>query len=107
MYSSSSRPGRDEFVRQIEDLLEIAVPGGEPMLGVEHRNAVAHVVEGDAQFGLVLADLVEEAGVVHRDHRLRRKVFEQRDLFFRKCPHLAARAGDHAEQRVVAAQRHA
>ena len=76
-------------------------------IGVEHRDAVAHVVEGDAQLGLALADFVEEPRIVHRDDRLRREVFEQRDLLFGKRPHLAARAGDHAEQRVVAAQRHA
>ena len=77
------------------------VPRGQPQLGVEHRHTVAHIVEGDAQLGLALADLVEQPRIVHRDHRLRGEVFEQRDLFFGKWPHLAARAGDHAEQRVV------
>src|SRR3984893_7461216 len=43
-----ARPPREEGVRQIEHLLEIAVPRGKPRCGVEHDNAVAHVVEGDA-----------------------------------------------------------
>ena len=43
-----ARPPREEGVRQIEDLLEIAVPRGKARFGVEHGDAVAHIVEGDA-----------------------------------------------------------
>jgi hypothetical protein len=46
-------------VGQVEDLLEIAVPGGEPQVRIEHGDAVAHVVEGDAQLGLALADFAQ------------------------------------------------
>ena len=37
---------------------------------VEHRDAIRHVVEGDPQLRLTLADLVEQSGVLDRDHRL-------------------------------------
>ena len=67
-------------IGQIEYLLEVQVPGGEPQLGVKHRDAVAHIVEGDAQLGLALADLVQQPGILHRDNRLCREVLQQRDL---------------------------
>src|SRR6185436_12553665 len=69
-----TRPLADERVRQIEDVLEIVVPCREPQVRVEHRDAVAHVVEGDAQFHLALPDLVQQPRVVHRDYRLCSKV---------------------------------
>ena len=65
-----ARPPREEGVRQLEHLLEIAVPRGKPRLGVEHDDTIAHVVEGDAQFGLAVAQLVEQPRVLDRDHRL-------------------------------------
>ena len=48
------RPPREEGVRQLEHLLEIAVPRGEACFGVEHDDPVAHIVESDAQLGLSL-----------------------------------------------------
>src|SRR5215467_3025246 len=39
----------EEGIRQIEHLLEIVVPSGEMQFAVEHRDAVAHIVEGHAQ----------------------------------------------------------
>ena len=71
-----ARPLRQQRVGQVKHLLEIAVPRGEPQLGVEHRDAVAHIVEGDPQFGLTLADLVQQPGIVHRDDRLCREILE-------------------------------
>src|SRR5215472_12138214 len=53
-----ARPAGQEGVGQIEHFLEIAVPRREAGLGLEHRDAVSHVVEGDAQLGLSLAQLV-------------------------------------------------
>ena len=87
--------------------LEIAVPRGQPQLAVEHRHAVAHIVEGDAQLGLTLADFVEQPGIVHRDDRLRREAFQQRDLLVGERPHFLAVRRRSAEQHVVLAQRHA
>ena len=40
------------------------------MVAVEHGHAVAHVVEGDAQLGLAVAQLLEQAGILDGDHRL-------------------------------------
>jgi len=74
------RPLRHELVRQIEDLLEVHVPRHKPQLAVEHRDPVAHIVEGDAQLGLALADFVEQPSIVHRDDCLSREAFEQRNL---------------------------
>src|SRR5262249_10397423 len=85
-------------VRQIEDPLEIQVPGGEPQFGIEHRHPVAYIVEGDAQLGLALADLVQQPGIVHRDYRLRREAFEQRYLFIRERSDLQSVSGDITEQ---------
>ena len=45
-------PLEREPIGQVEDLLELAVPRGEALRFVEHRDAVAHVLEGDAQFCL-------------------------------------------------------
>ena len=65
-----ARPPREEGVRQIEHLLEIAVPRGKARRGVEHDDAVAHIVKGDAQLGLAIAQLVEQSRILDRDHRL-------------------------------------
>ena len=40
---------------------------------------------------------VEESPVLHRDHRLRREVFEQCDLLVGKRPHLLAEHHERAE----------
>ena len=47
---------------------------------VEHRHAVAHVLEGDAEFFLALADFIQQPCVLHRDDRLGSEVFQQGDL---------------------------
>ena len=102
-----ARPLGEERIGEFEDPLEIQVPRGEPQLAVEHRHPVAHIVEGDAQLGLALADLVEQPGIVHRDHRLRGEAFEQRDLLVGERPHLLAVRGDdsRAARRPCAAAR--
>jgi hypothetical protein len=78
---------RQERVRQVQDLLEIHVPGGEAQLVVEHRDAVAHIVKSDAQLGLTLADLLEQTGIVHRDDGLRREALQQGDVLVRERLH--------------------
>jgi hypothetical protein len=62
---------------------------------VEYRGEIAGRGIDDAQYlggpGLLLqrfAGLVDEPRVLHRDHRLRREVLQQRDLFVSKGPHL-------------------
>ena len=75
---------------------------------VEHRDAVAHVVERDAEFVLALADFVQQPRVLHRDHRLGREILQQRDLLVRERAHLVTAGDNHAEERVVlAAEAHA
>jgi len=39
----------EERIRQVEDLDEIAVPGGQPQLLIEPGDTIAHIVESDAQ----------------------------------------------------------
>src|SRR5712691_13294506 len=41
-----------------------------------------------------LARLINETCVLHRDHRLRREVFEQRDLLVGEWPHLLSLGAD-------------
>ena len=79
---------------------------------VEHRAEVAGRGVDDLQYlgscSLLLqrlARLGDEPSVFHCDDRLRREVFEERDLFFSERAHLASIAGDHAEQRAVLSQR--
>jgi hypothetical protein len=43
-----ARTRPQQCLGQIEDALEILVPGGQPQFAVEHRDPVAHIVEGDA-----------------------------------------------------------
>ena len=65
-----ARPRREEGVRQIEQLLEIAVPRGKPRCGVEHDDAIAHIVEGNAKLGLAVVQLLKQSSILDRDHRL-------------------------------------
>jgi hypothetical protein len=37
-----------EGIGEVEDLLEIQVPGRQPQPGIEHRDAIAHVIESHA-----------------------------------------------------------
>jgi hypothetical protein len=87
--------------------LKIAVPCREPRLGVEHRDAVTHIVEGDAQLGLALAQLVEEPCVLDRDHRLIGEGGGQLDLCGREG--IDARAGndEDADECLLAQKRNA
>ena len=48
---------------------------------VEHRHAVAHVLERDMEFLLTLADFVEQPRILHCDDRLGGEVLQQHDLF--------------------------
>ena len=66
----------EKDVGQVEDLLELAVPRDQVLGFVEHRHAVAHVLERDAEFFLALPDFVQQPRVLHRDHRLRGEVLQ-------------------------------
>src|SRR5215472_7733932 len=56
---------------------------------------------------VALAQFAEETCVLHRYDRLRREVFDQRDLLVRKRPDLAAEHDDSPQERVFFAQRYA
>src|SRR5215469_8467515 len=80
---------------------------------LEYRREVAGRGVYDLQYlrgrGLLLqrlARLINEAGVLDCDYRLRGEVLQQCDLLFGKWPHLFAVGGDVAEQCAVLAQRH-
>ena len=53
-----------------------------------------------------LAQFGEQPRILHRDHRLRREVLQQRDLLVGERPHLLAIERDDAEHAIVLAQRH-
>jgi hypothetical protein len=64
-------------------VLEVHVPRGKAKSGVEHRYAIAHVVEGHPQFGLALAEFVKQSDVLNRNHCLIGEGLEHPDLNFR------------------------
>jgi hypothetical protein len=80
---------------------------------IEHRREVARRRIDNLQDlrgrGLLfqrLARLGHQPRVLHRDDRLRREAFQERNLLFREWPNLLAVNGDCAEENVVFAQRH-
>ena len=102
-----ARPPREEGVGQFEHLLEIAVPRGKPRFGVKHDDAIAHIVEGDAQLGLAVAQLVEQPRVLDRDHRLIGEAGGQLDLLVGEGPDHLPINRDCADQCLLAQQRNA
>ena len=49
---------RDDTVGHVQDILELAVPRDQMLRFVEHCDAVAHVLEGDAEFRLTLREFI-------------------------------------------------
>jgi len=72
------------LVRQVQDRLEIAVPCDKARVGAEHDDAIAHIVEGDAQLGLAVAQFFEQARILDRDHRLVRESGSEFNLLVRE-----------------------
>src|SRR5262249_34483120 len=89
---------------QVENSLEIQVPRGEPQLAVKHRDTIAHIVKGDAQLGLALADLVEQPRIVHRNYGLRGEALQQSHLFVPEPADLRTSCRKVAQQTVVLAR---
>lgn len=56
---SIARTFNQQSFGQIGNLLEIPVPSGQSQVFIEHRDAIDHVLEGNPQFGLALADFVQ------------------------------------------------
>ena len=52
------RPLGEEGIGEVEDPLEIQVPRGKPLVAVEHRDTVAHIVESHAQLVLTAGQLL-------------------------------------------------
>jgi len=80
---------------------------------VEHRGKIAWRRIDDLQYfggrGLLLQCLArfgQQPRILHRDHRLRRKVLQQRDLLVGEGVHLLTENDDGAEQGAVLTQRH-
>ena len=100
--------------------LGVAEPRGGLDERVEHRLQIegraADDLEHVAGRGLVFERFLEIAGallqfaeqprILHRDHRLRREVFEQRNLLFGERSDFVAMDVDDAEKCALAAQRH-
>ena len=80
-------PGSEDAVGQLEQLLKVPIPRREAKPFVKHRDSVGHVVKGDAQLRLALSDFVQQPGIVHRNHCLRGKALQQRDLLVVERPH--------------------
>ena len=72
------------------------------MVAVEHSHAVAHVVEGDPQLCLTVAQLLKQAGVLDGDHGLVGEAVDQLDLLRRERLDPGAAKHEHADQRVFA-----
>src|SRR5262245_7622375 len=77
---------------------------------IEHRSEVARRRIDDLQHlgsrGLLLqrlARLGQEPRVLHRDDRLRREIFEQRNLLVGKWPHFAANGDDLPQKHIILA----
>jgi len=79
--------------------------GGRAADDLEHVAGRGLVFERFFEIARAGLQFAEQPRILHRNDRLHRKVLQERDLFFREWPHLAAGAGDHAEQRPVLAQR--
>jgi hypothetical protein len=102
-----ARPLGEESIGQVEDCLEIAVPGNKARVSAEHDNAVAHIVEGDAQLGLTVAQFLEQPGILDRDHRLVSKGGGQLDLLARVGLDARPVNSEYADQLITARQRNA
>src|SRR5262249_16265179 len=94
----TARPPGEEGLGQLNHLLEIAVARGKSPRGVEHDNTVAHIVEGHAQFGLALAQFLEQARILDRDHRLVGEGGGEFDLFFGEWFDACALNAEYADQ---------
>src|SRR5215213_9821619 len=80
---------------------------------VEHRDTIAHVLEGDAQLVLparqlfgTSAQFVEQPSILNRYYGLVGKRRDQPNLLFGKRLDVRAREGDDADQRLLANQWH-
>jgi hypothetical protein len=86
----TSRPPGEEGLWQLNQLLEIAVPGSQSPRGVEHDDTIAHIVEGDTQLSLPVAQFLEEPCILDRNDSLIGESGGELDLLV--CERFYARA---------------
>ena len=63
------------------------------------------VFEQLLQIACALAQFIEQPRILHRDHRLRREVLQQRDLLLAEGPRRSAVVGEVSKDSVVLAER--
>jgi hypothetical protein len=104
-------PPRDDVIGHVEDFLKLTVPCDEAVCIVEHGNAIAHVLERDAELVLPLREFggpftkcaeVGDAG--DRDNGLFGKGLQQRDLTVGEAARLFASKLDRTNCLTVAHQ---
>src|SRR5262245_28684589 len=96
-----------EGIGYVKQLLEITIPSTDTQVGVEHRHAVAHMLERDAEFLLPPRQFAEQAGVLHSDDGLVGKCFDQFDLPRREGTRREALKNEGPNQIPLATQKHA
>jgi hypothetical protein len=91
---SRAKP-RGRVADSVEQRLQIE---GRAADDLEHVARRGLVFERFLELAGALAQFAEQPGIVHRNDCLGREVFQERDFLSAERPHLAAAAGDHAEQ---------
>ncbi len=84
------------FQHRVEDRREVA---GRGIDDLQHLRRCGLLVEGLARLG-------NEPRVLHRDHRLRGEVLQQRNLLVGEGAHLLTCSDDHPQQCIILAQRY-
>ena len=95
---------RDDIVGHVQDILKLAVPRDQMLRFVEHGDAVAHVLERDAQFLLTLREFggpltqcAEVGDAANGDDGLFGEGSQQRDLTVGEAAGLLATERDRTE----------
>jgi hypothetical protein len=96
----------EKGVGQVQDILKLVVPCGQILRFVEHGDAVAHILEGDAEFLLASPKFFQEPRIFHRNHRLRGEVLQECNLLVCERASLLAVDDEVPEKRFILAQRH-
>ena len=91
----------------VQEPLEVSVPRREAQCAIEHRYAVAHVVERDAQFRLASIEFRHEPRILDRDRRLVGEGRTQCNLLLGKWPDLRAHEDDHTYRNTGMQERNA
>ena len=111
--SVEGRPLGKYPVRYIEDILESAIPRHEAQHLIEHGYSVAHILQNDAKFRLMLREFVgaaaqflEQPRTLHRDRRLVREGLEELYLCSREWLHLTPSASNDTDRSTLSEDRY-